>query len=371
MTGCLLILILSTLVSGLRGEDVMAGIRAAVLLVQSYVLILYLFNLDLDERLVRWLTIGMCLALAFQGLIGSLQGITKSSLGLDFLGATEAAYMDRDDMNRVGGTLGWSNRFATFVNTLILVPIAWTLSRRFLLERVAGTSIFLLALFVLFLSKSRGSWGALCLCLPVFLYFGLAGRMTRFHRLFFLSVGGIFGILALLAIPGTRDRLLGDDEGSAHARIPMSLTAIAMIQEHPLGVGLGNYVSIMHRFDQSEDRHTIRFRHPVHNAYLLLCAEQGIPGSTRLLCLPVSVPAHLPRPGEGAERSREGGSPTLRFGRDAGDGDEPDLLADHRRLPDGSPAELVPVRAGHAIGRFGQRRRRANRPLSRSKKPRS
>jgi O-antigen ligase len=56
----------------------------------------------------------------------------------------------------------------------------------------------------------------------------------------------------------------------------MALTALRMIRYNPFGVGLGQYVLRMNAYDVTQDGLTYHFRFPVHNAYLLLCAEQGI-----------------------------------------------------------------------------------------------
>jgi hypothetical protein len=52
--------------------------------------------------------VGIAASLAIQGVIGGLQGVTRSSLGLEFFGASSATTETASftSYSRVGGTIG-------------------------------------------------------------------------------------------------------------------------------------------------------------------------------------------------------------------------------------------------------------------------
>lgn len=74
-------------------------------------------------------------------------------------------------------------------------------------------------------------------------------------------------------------RITGDDQGAAQTRIPLIQISQNIIRDHPwLGIGLGNYIYVMDNYDDTSERVTRRFRYPVHNVYLHLASEIGLPG---------------------------------------------------------------------------------------------
>ena len=90
----------------------------------------------------------------------------------------------------------------------------------------------------------------------------------------------ILAVAALLYLPFhslISQRLVGDDKGSAEARIPLMRLAFRMIADNPvLGVGIDNFTVAMDRYLTSEFRRAWLFT--VHNKYLLVLAEIGILG---------------------------------------------------------------------------------------------
>jgi O-antigen ligase len=75
-----------------------------------------------------------------------------------------------------------------------------------------------------------------------------------------------------------RKRLFEEDYGTAQTRIPMGITALNIIRHHPwLGIGFTNYVLVAPRYDISAEGISYHFPRPVHNEFLLIAAELGIP----------------------------------------------------------------------------------------------
>jgi O-antigen ligase len=104
-----------------------------------------------------------------------------------------------------------------------------------------------------------------------------------------LRLAAVSVIVALLAIPfagAILSRLTDDDRGSTESRVQMIQVAKAIIADHPLlGVGLSSYEAVMRNYDETADLITEHFDWPVHNVYLQVAAEAGLPGLALFLAL--------------------------------------------------------------------------------------
>lgn len=90
----------------------------------------------------------------------------------------------------------------------------------------------------------------------------------------------------LIVFEDVRIRLFEDDYNRAQARLPMAMVALNVIKDQPIkGVGLNNYTRVMHAYDRTQKWQTYTFPHPVHNSYLLIAAESGIPALIAFLWL--------------------------------------------------------------------------------------
>jgi O-antigen ligase len=163
---------------------------------------------------------------------------------------------------------------------LVLINLAlfWApLSRR--LKWVLVPS-FLLISTTLILTYSRGA----------FLALGVGGLATLYLCFFRRSkhpVVSLIGSMVLMVIlfvasmalvSPLRQRFFEEDYGAARTRIPMSWVALNIIRHHPwLGVGLGNYTFEAPFYDISREGISYEFPQPVHNEFLLIAAEQGLP----------------------------------------------------------------------------------------------
>src|SRR5262249_41195832 len=86
----------------------------------------------------------------------------------------------------------------------------------------------------------------------------------------------VFGLASAVSLPPIYARLTSEDSNAASERIPMAKTALRMIAHNPFGVGFDQYVSRMTAYDGTPDGLSYHFRFPVHDAYLILAAEQGV-----------------------------------------------------------------------------------------------
>ena len=277
----LLLILAGALIAAVRAEPLIVGARGILQVIQCVTLFVYFLNRESTEQDARLFYWTICLTLGAQSLLGVLQGATGGSFGSQYFGAGEASYMDLTygglTISRVGGSIGHSNTYALYLNSLIFVPFVVMVSRRTGLLRNLGAAVFLLTGAALAMSKSRGGWVGFAFCTLLFAYVLFRERYGP-PKAAFIVVGVVLTLAILVVVtPATRDRLLSDDYGAAQSRIPMTMTALNMIAHHPvLGVGTGNYKNYYHDYDRTPEGHTYLFEYPVHNAFLLMAAEYGI-----------------------------------------------------------------------------------------------
>ncbi len=96
-------------------------------------------------------------------------------------------------------------------------------------------------------------------------------------------VATLVGGYPLLGI--VRNRVLGDDHGSADSRVHLSLIALEMIQDHPwFGYGAGNcHLAALNYANQSHYR--AEWYYTIHSKYLLAWVETGLGGLLSFLCV--------------------------------------------------------------------------------------
>ncbi|MBN2201790.1 O-antigen ligase family protein [bacterium] len=186
-------------------------------------------------------------------------------------------------MISVSGTLDGSDRFSSYLLMMLLLFMGWWSSLKRAIPRLLLLAAVLAGTMLLVFTFSRGGWIGFAGGLLVFalLHWRIAENRSR----------ALFRGLIVLAVISTvlwalRDfillRFTGEDYGSAQSRIPMMQIALGMIREFPwLGVGLNNYTLSMAPFDPTGL--TLEFFHPVHNVYLQLAAEIGLPGLAAFL----------------------------------------------------------------------------------------
>jgi putative inorganic carbon (HCO3(-)) transporter len=217
--------------------------------------------------------------------IALVQKAVGNPLNLKVLGSGELAAMQqmgRGSVFRIGGTLGGANALAWYLDYLLPLAAAflyYPLSRLFR----AGLLVTLFAgCAVLFLTLSRGGWLGFLAGLIIILVVQI--RKSPLFRQIFIVVFILLALglsaLLLLGIQNpVKTRLTADDNSSAYIRIPLMRVAYHMIKAKPFfGHGINNYALVHSRYDDSNEQVTIAFPYPVHNFYLQLAAEVGLPG---------------------------------------------------------------------------------------------
>ena len=182
---------------------------------------------------------------------------------------------------RPGGTMGHSGNFAKL--TSLCLPICFSLifAVRKNIWRIIFAGLLISSLVALVLTVSRAGIGTSLIGL--FLVPLVLSKNVKNKQIF------VFGSIVILVISIGFSWLLGgdrlsdrmsDDGGSAQSRLPMFSVAWNVIRANPLmGVGLNNYTLIAPEYDQTPEKISVTYQHPVHNIYMLSAAEIGIPGT--------------------------------------------------------------------------------------------
>lgn len=237
----------------------------------------------------------VAVAIIFSSLIGLLQYFFDVATDWKLLGAIaeeEVQKISDGDVSRVGGLLTMANAFAWYLVTFLPLLIA-PLLLQFRLFRQWEKLLILggagLGTVALILTYARGSWFSfiVSMCLLSVLAYRATIQAERSRYLW--RMAGITALVVVLSLPFAPliyTRLTEDDRGAAQTRIPLMQVAGAMIRDNPLlGVGLSSYETVQREYDKTNDRVTDDFDWPVHNIFLHIAAEAGIPAILLLLLL--------------------------------------------------------------------------------------
>ena len=253
---------------------------------KNWLIFLYIANhLKNKPKMLYMITAVIILTLVHPSAIGFLQYIKGEVLGLGFLGEPTAAFEYSVDGEagefRAFGTRGSPNRFASFIHmilTLVLSLLFAPIDRRY---KYVLMSIFALGGFTLLVTFSRGAWTGFSLGATIIVYWCMVriNGLKVINFIVVMSVMATFAISTILLVKPIRDRLFKDDGGSSSIRVHMKTNCYNMIKHHPLlGVGLGNYTEYSKYYDNTGTIGvSMEFPWPVHNEYLLIAVELGIP----------------------------------------------------------------------------------------------
>ena len=287
----LIFLILSGL-STIKAEDTALSLSTFFLIIKSITVFYYFANAIQTGNEVAAVILGLIFAVLLQSLVGTLQFITGGAFLQGVFGVPETSFYFKIQgtsvISRVGGTIGHANALAKFL--CFCIPVLLTYAFFNFKSFIGKLSLpaFLFAGLTLILTMSRGSWAALGLSSFYLFYsisrYVLKSRVKAFIVVILINIA-ISGIV-LLAFEDVRIRLFENDYKSASNRIPLAETAINAILANPMtGVGLNNYTRVMGKYDHTNEWLSYRWPHPVHNSFLLMAAESGIPALIAFLLL--------------------------------------------------------------------------------------
>jgi len=179
---------------------------------------------------------------------------------------------------------------------LIMINLALLFANVDLRWKIILLPILLLTVTADLLTLSRGAWLAMGagILVTLFLCLGRVWGNKALALMFATTVLAFFLITSLVFVEPLKRRLFQEDYGSAQSRMPMSLVALNVIQHHPwLGVGLTNYVFAAPEYDITSEAISYEFPRPVHNEFLLIAAELGIPALLLFITIILAITRQL------------------------------------------------------------------------------
>jgi len=236
-----------------------------------------------DNKDAWWVVVGLLLALMFQGLLGSYQGVTGQALGLYTLGEpteVDRMVLDQTSAFRARGTVGHANGYAMYLVTALPFALAMIFTRVKNLWKVFAGIVLCAGTIGLIFSLSRGGWIGFAAIFTVVMIFAVRRFPNQRRKIALICILALILLLSLSFMGSDliMARLSSNDHGAAVSRITMAHGALAIIKDHPLsGVGLNNYSLFMPMYDWAT---YLEHKGPmvVHNVFLLIAAETGIIG---------------------------------------------------------------------------------------------
>jgi len=235
-----------------------------------------------EEKYLRILLFFFTVGVFSQAVLAIIQFKTGLALGLKFLG--EQAIVGQSlggTISRATGTIGHPNNLAYFFEMLLPLNLALLMVEKKKPLQVWYFITFTLGLVGILTTLSRAAWITLPLSLPLVFFFLVRKRLFKAQTVIIISAAVAFSILFIYPNYSLIEkRFFYSDEGSARTRLPMNQAAISVIEQFPLtGVGINNFKSSFSEYDLTGGSRILKSdRHVVHNLYLLVGGELGIPG---------------------------------------------------------------------------------------------
>lgn len=244
---------------------------------------------------LRTAVIVMAVVFGVNGLVALLQSTTGMFTDWALLGAAREEnrqMISEGEVMRASGFLSTANGLAWYLVTFLPVPLSMLILK---VEDFRGWKRWLLAassglgVIALILTYARGSWIALGVALLALVALSYRTLTIAERGRFTLRVAAVALLTVLICLPFAETiyvRLTEDDRGSAYSRVPLIQVAQAIIADNPwLGVGLSNYEAEMRRYDTTPELISDTFDWPVHNIFLHMTAEAGVPATLCFLTL--------------------------------------------------------------------------------------
>ncbi len=213
-----------------------------------------------------------------EGFLAFGQRLSGGQLGITLLGEPDAVLsqdLDGDTTIRPGGTFGHANQFARFLGLVLPLALATVIATQNKRYRMLASATLIIGGGALVATLSRAAWIGFVMASSLVFAMMLLQPALRARAVQSLK------LIALLIIPFVLinlntfiARFTNPDEGSYATREPMARIAMKIIDDHPWGIGYGNYRLWLPRYGDPAVPFT--FEQKVHNMYLLVAAELGI-----------------------------------------------------------------------------------------------
>ncbi|HKP94543.1 MAG TPA: O-antigen ligase family protein [Fibrobacteria bacterium] len=227
--------------------------------------------------------------LSIQGLVSLMQYffLFQFPIPVGGVSGTDFDVVDNEIIQRVTGILGHSNTFAAYLTVGCSICLIVLFARVRTLYKLAVLPMLLAGLISMVFTFSRNGWMVLAFETIGLSYWALRTKRLQAGHILFIG-GACAGLFGLLLVTGVFDtmltRIFRTNSGAFDSRGDLLQVALEMIQAQPLiGIGLNSFEENMIHFDPNHITHIIR--QPVHNGFLLVAAETGIPALLILLAV--------------------------------------------------------------------------------------
>ncbi len=248
---------------------------------------------EIREKRLRMVITMLIVATSIEGIIAIAQNLTGSTLGLEIFGARKfiKGYLGLLTLTRVTGTFGHPSNLAEFFDLTLPLTVSmlfYPMKRSLKILLVAAVVFGFLGLGMTY---SRGGIISSILFSGIVLLIHLCKRLGVARGVFTsIALGVVFSVLILIVPNPLQKGLFRTEYETAYGRIPLMEVAYKMIRANPwFGVGLSNYVPVAIDYDFTPQQLTTAWDTAVHNVYLFIAGEIGIPGLVFFLAILVSV----------------------------------------------------------------------------------
>lgn len=252
-------------------------------LIKMALLLLVIIHYIKTRRDLVFVIMLILFSIGIQGLLAFLQGQFGFSSGLGFLGERDDVWVVQGGSfvgSRAGGTMGHANALAHFMEMTLPLALAIILSRLPNQMRTVATIVFGVGLLGLYMTLSRGGWGAALFGFAIVFLGNPQWRKKRERSrmvVYTLLAGLAALIVGALLLPTVIARISQFTEVSWLFRLRTYDVAVQMVLDNPLfGVGANNYLQGSAPYSEG-----VLLAWPdaiVHNVYLLVLSETGIVG---------------------------------------------------------------------------------------------
>lgn len=249
--------------------------------IKVYFIIVFLAKTINDIQVVKRIGYIMVAVLGTQAIILFEQKLVGAIFTDQLLGQ-RTTWQNEGGPLRVSGTLGQPNACAMFMNQLMMVGVFIGLAeKKFGLKVLILGAVAMAAAAEIF-TASRGGWSGLAIS---FVTCMILWRIRQGHG--FVASVALVSLIGSLMFSGLfmgseafRNRLTQDDKGTSDVRAPLMEVAKNLIADNPLtGVGLNHYTYDMQKYDRTFVAITRDWSAPVHNTFMLIAGEIGIPAT--------------------------------------------------------------------------------------------
>ncbi len=277
---CMLGIIGMSFLSMFNAVDIRLSFYEIFRLIIMYLVFFYIANTITTKRDLTFIFVPLLIGLFCEGLLGIFQFWKGSIFGMELIGEAQEM-MTFSTISRVGGTLGHPNGLARYIGFIIPLTIHLQFAPIKKRYKVFCALIFLTSITALIMTLSRSAWIAFIISIVIIFLLNLKTRIISLHRAVSIAALAIvFLAVIVIAFQGLIiTRISTYDSGAAMSRIPLNKVAMNMIEAHPfIGIGINNYAIVMENYDNTPEGITEDFTSVVHNIYLFIASEIGIPG---------------------------------------------------------------------------------------------